>query len=113
MNEWIQCLYQTGAEPKHDHKGCYYPLERDAHKLMYEVSTIRQNGSKYCWLLRTQKDIDPESTPQLFQEVMQSIKEKNDQIAGNITEELLQNLSQEEIDTLHEMAKESEEEQTE
>ncbi|MGI6525539.1 MAG: hypothetical protein ACOX2O_09675 [Bdellovibrionota bacterium] len=103
IDEWIQALFQTGEKPQKVHKGTYYPLERDFHKLMYEVDLIRRNGSKYNWLKRSRHDINPTDTPQLFQEVLQELREPSAIqrfYEENMPKELLETLSEKDLQEL-------------
>lgn len=102
-DEWIEVLYETGAEPQRNHLGQYYPREKDNHKMLYEITRLKEQGSKYNWLRRTQNDINPKDTPQLFQEFLMELQQSEaiqDFYKSHLPPEILDTLSEEELKEL-------------
>lgn len=113
LDDWINVLLETGAEPSHMHLGRYYPAQRDAHKLLYEVDRIRREGSKHLWLQRSRRDINPHDTPQLFQEFLQELQQSKALMTfyeEHLPKELFDSLSQEELQELSSVEKRDPEE---
>lgn len=102
-NEWVETLFETGAEPQRNHLGQYYPKEKDNHKMLYEITRLKEQGSKYNWLSRTQNDINPKDTPQLFQEFLMELQQSEaiqDFYKAHLPPEILDTLSEEELKEL-------------
>jgi hypothetical protein len=103
METWIESLLVDKVEPKATHLGQYYPTEKDKYRLLYEVNEIHDTGSKHKWLSRRKEDINPQSTPQLFLEFLNELEQTpamKDFYQENLPEEVLNDLSEEELDEL-------------
>ena len=100
---WIDALISTGAEPDILHQGKYFPAEKNAHKMLYEVGQINENGSKHKWLMRKKDDINPQDTPQLYQEClmeMQQPQEIEQFYEEHLPDELRKSLSKQQLEEL-------------
>ncbi|MDC0358734.1 hypothetical protein OAO01_07960 [Oligoflexia bacterium] len=108
--EWIETLKATGAAPDRVHLGQYYPAEKQMHKLLYEVNEIQEKGSEFAWLTRSKDDINPQATPQLYQEFLmelQGTEVLEEFYKDNLPSEVLQDLSEEDLRELAEAEVES------
>ena len=70
---------------------------------MYEVSGVNEKGSKHSWLTKTKDEINPHSTPQLYQEFLldlQGSKALEEFYQENLPMEVLDLLSEDDFKEL-------------
>ncbi|MBN8549969.1 MAG: hypothetical protein J0M12_11695 [Deltaproteobacteria bacterium] len=97
---WMTSLLETSAAPTVPILGHFYPLQKDLHKLLYEVSCLKEKGSKHNWLDKAKNEISPHATPQLYQEVLAELTRSDDVrqfMSANLPASLVDSLSDEEI----------------
>jgi hypothetical protein len=97
---WMTTLFETSLAPTIPIIGHFYPLQKDLHKLLYEVNCIKEKGSKHSWLDKSKSEISPHATPQLYQEVLAELTRGEDVrefMADNLPASLVDSLSDEEI----------------
>lgn len=98
--EWIDALLETGLAPERVHDGDYYPRQQDSYKLLYRVNELRENGPRYCWINCSKEDINPQLTPQLFQEYLLELQEASqveEFFQTNLPADVLESLSEEDL----------------
>ncbi len=97
---WLEALLERGNEPRQTHLGQFYPTEKDKYKLMYEVNQLREQGSKHTWLIRSKSDINPRTTPQLYQELLMELEQSSaivDFYQKNLPKDVLEELSPQDL----------------
>jgi hypothetical protein len=97
---WTTALLETGVAPTTPIIGHFYPLQKDLHKLLYEVTCLKEKGSKHRWLDKTKSEISPHTTPQLYQEVLAEMSRGEDVrqfMAANLPASMVDSLSDQEI----------------
>lgn len=97
---WMNSLLDTSLAPTVPILGHFYPLQRDLHKLLYEVNCLKEKGSKHNWLDKSKSEISPHATPQLYQEVLAELTRGEDVrqfMSDNLPASLVDSLSDEEI----------------
>lgn len=100
---WIDALLETGEMPERVHQGEYYPRQKDSYKLLYRINELRENGCKYSWLSCSKEDINPQSTPQLYQEYLLELQEAaqvEEFFQNNLPQDVLASLSEEDLKEL-------------
>ena len=108
---WINSLVQTQKEPDFTHLGVYYPTEKDKYRLLYEINQLHESGSKHRWLLRSKEDINPQCTPQLYQEFLQELEQSSaiqNFYEENLPADVLKDLSEQDLKALSESDQELE-----
>lgn len=97
---WMHALVETGLAPTVPILGHFYPLQKDLHKLLYEITCLKEKGSKHSWLDKSKSEISPHATPQLYQEVLAELTRGEDVrrfMSDNLPASLVDSLSDEEI----------------
>jgi len=94
---WTESLNDSGKIPDIVHDIKFYPSKESVARLVERVQGCIANGPKYTWLDKMKDDVNPDSTPQLFDGTKEAPPEKE---LEAVPEELGQAVSKEDLATI-------------
>lgn len=68
INEmWLDSLLKDATVPDIAHRVEFYPTKTAGSKAIEKATRVRSSGSAHSWLNKVKEDIQPDTTPQLFE----------------------------------------------